>query len=302
MRKFAFFLLGMVLAAAPCYAVINEMGSGMVFGDKHAFTITAPERWVLDNQTGVPHGIHMLFYPAGRSWQDSMAFAYGDAELKTDKIKTVEDQVTKVINHFHATGNPDYAGTRQPSIFLPNGKEVILYFFEGDKWGNYEAAAYFEEAATINYLVFNARTKRMFDIHYPAFKKMVLSYQNTYVDKNQTLDDEKFEKLFAKAKRCVETPAGGKYEQQIVEFLGDDIANYINGCIAHIPPEQIKDFDVICKIEPDGAISEIHIRPSYALSVCFRGALAPRKLPAHNLGEYYFLLEIDLREGPLPQP
>ena len=216
---------------------------------------------------------------------------------KNEQFKTVEDHVKAVVKNFQSQGNPDFVETRKPSIFLPDGKEAIIYFFEGTQLGNYQAAAYFEETDSINYLVFNARTKRMFDINFPAFKKIILTYKNNFVDKDKELDDESFDKLFAKTKQCAESPEGGKYEKQVTEFLGADVTTYIDGCIRHLSEKDIKDFDVICKVEPDGTISETYIRPSYALSVCFRGVIATRKLPEHNLGDYYLLLEIDLREG-----
>lgn len=222
--------------------------------------------------------------------------AYGKSVAKDDEIKTAEDQVKRVINDFHSHGSPDYSGARQPSIFLPDGKEVIVYFFEGDKWGNFEAVGYFEEPSTINYLVFNARTKRMFDIHLPAFKKMLLSYKNTYSEKDRTQDEINFQKFVAMAKKCSDSPAGGNYEKQVIEFLGQDMAAFLRDCTSYIPKDEITNFDIIFKIEPDGKISETHIRPANALSVCFRGLIASRTLPGHNLGDFFLHLEIEIRE------
>ena len=86
LRKILIFSLLILMMSVPCHAEIQEIGTGMVFGDNHAFLVTAPERWVLDNQSGAPFGIYMLFYPAGRTWQDSMAFVYGQAVSKKRTI------------------------------------------------------------------------------------------------------------------------------------------------------------------------------------------------------------------------
>ena len=296
LRKLPLLLLAMLLWAAPGHAIIEEMGTGMLFGDNHSFNVTAPRGWVLDNQSAVSQGVFMTFYPVGQTWKDSPVVVYGKAVTKDEEFKTVEDQVKSVVHDFHSHGSLNYTATRQPSISLPGGKEVILYFFEGDQWGNYEAAAYFEEAATINYLVFNARTKKMFDTHLPAFKKMILSYKNTYVEKVQTVDEENFKKLAAFAKHCAETPEGAKYEKQLIEFLGQDMATYLRDCTSSLSDDKITDFDVILKIEPDGKISETYLNPVNGLSICFRGLIVGRQLPAHTLGDYYELLEIKIRE------
>lgn len=296
MRKLMFFLLAALLWAAPGHAVIEEMGTGMLFGDNHSFNVTAPRGWVLDNQSAASQGVYMTFYPVGQTWKDSPVVVYGKAVTKEKEIKTVEDQVKSVVDEFHSIGSPNYTASRQPSIFLPDGKEAILYFFEGDQWGNYEAAAYFEEAATINYLVFNARNKKMFDTHLPAFKKMILSYKNTYVENGQVVDEENFKKLAAFAKRCSETPEGRKYENQFMDAMGQDIANYLGNCTSYLSAEKITDFDIILKIEPDGKISETYLNPVNSMSICFRGLIVNRQMPAHTLGDYYELLEIKIRE------
>ena len=296
LRKILFISLLILMMSTPCHASITEMGTGMLFGENHSFFITAPQGWVLDNKSGASQGVYMIFYPVGQTWRDSPVMAYGKSTTKNEKIKTIEDHVNKVINDFHNHGSPDYVGARQPSIFLPDGKEVVIYFFEGDQWGNYEAAAYFEEESTINYLVFNARTKRMFDIHLPGFKKLILTYRNAYIDKDNAPDEENFKKLVATARRCAESPAGGKYEKQVIEFLGQDVATYLRDCTSFLSQEKITAFDIVMKIEPDGTISETHIRPSNSLSVCFRGLITNRKLPEHDLGDYFLHLAIRIKE------
>ena len=49
----------------------NDKGanSGIIYGENHAFTLTAPTGWVLDNTSGAKQGLQAVFYPEGSSWQ-----------------------------------------------------------------------------------------------------------------------------------------------------------------------------------------------------------------------------------------
>jgi hypothetical protein len=71
-----------------------------------------------------------------------------------------------------------YSSKRQSPLVLDNGKKAELYFFTGDRWGNYEVVTYFQEANNINFLVFNARSKESFDKYLDDFKQIARSYRD----------------------------------------------------------------------------------------------------------------------------
>ncbi len=152
----------------------------MLFGDNHAFFVTAPKGWILDNKSGVNQGLHMVFYPVGYTWANSPVVAYGRAANKEGDIQSVLDQVKRTVAEFRAQGNPKYVAKKGTPIDLPDGKRVHVYYFEGDQWGNYEAAGYIEEKETINFLVFNAKKKEVFERYLGDFKLMLQSYKNAY--------------------------------------------------------------------------------------------------------------------------
>src|SRR5215212_8811361 len=49
---------------------------GIVYGPKGAFTISAPEGWVLDNESGVQQGLPCVLYPKGESWAEARTVMY----------------------------------------------------------------------------------------------------------------------------------------------------------------------------------------------------------------------------------
>ena len=63
----------------------EELGTGIVYGDNHAFAVKAPQGWALDNKSGVSNGIHAVFYPLGSTWQDSRAVMYVNTASKDAK-------------------------------------------------------------------------------------------------------------------------------------------------------------------------------------------------------------------------
>jgi hypothetical protein len=51
-----------------------------------------------------------------------------------------------------------------------------IYYFTGDKYGNYEAVAYFEGDKTIDFVVLTSQTEEAFKPALKPFEKLALSY------------------------------------------------------------------------------------------------------------------------------
>lgn len=179
MRAISLIVAIWLLCPFVVFAEIIEEGRGLLFGPNHAFFVTAGPGWVLDNKSGANRGLHMVFYPSGESWSDSPVIVYGRSVPKSI-APTVKIQVEKTVKAFHQNGNPKYAGKKQPSLELSNGQPVEIFHFSGDKWGNYEAAGYFVEKDTINFLIYSARTKETFIKHLKDFYEIAHTYVNIY--------------------------------------------------------------------------------------------------------------------------
>lgn len=156
-------------------AAIVEEGLGIVYGSNHAFSFKAPKGWVLDNESGVSQGIHAVFYEKGGSWQKSKVVAYARAADR-GAVKTAAEQVAKTISDFRKNGNDKYDGKKVKVVKTKSGEEGDIYHFSGDKWGNFEAVAYFVEEKTINFIVFNSRDEKLFNDALPAFEELAKSY------------------------------------------------------------------------------------------------------------------------------
>lgn len=172
MKTIAFILALLIHVTS---AAIIEEGVGIVYGSNHAFSFKAPKGWMLDNESGVSQGIHAVFYEKGGSWQKSKAVAYARAADR-GTVKTAADQVAKTIADFRKNGNDKYDGKKVKTVKTESGKDGEIYHFSGDKWGNFEAVAYFVEEKTINFVVFNSRDEKLFNDALPAFEELAKSY------------------------------------------------------------------------------------------------------------------------------
>ncbi|MFM8808415.1 MAG: hypothetical protein ACKOJB_05835 [Chthoniobacterales bacterium] len=166
----------LLASAGSARALIQEAGMGIVYGKDHAFSLTAPKGWMLDNESGLEQGVYAAFYPKGRTWKDSHVVAYARSRPRNENISSVEDVVKDTVAIFHQEGNPNYKAEKVTTLTTPSGKEAVIYHFQGDKWGNKEAAAYFPENKTINFIVLNCRDERDFEVALGPFEELINSY------------------------------------------------------------------------------------------------------------------------------
>lgn len=273
------------MVSGPEAAGIWVGGTGMLFGDEHAFFFTAPDGWLLDNKSGVNQGLYMVFYPTAFTWANSPVIAYGRTSGKDGDIQSVQDQVERTVAEFRAHGNPDYVSKKGTPIDLPDGKRVHVYYFEGDQWGNYEAAGYIEEKDTINFLVFNARKKETFERYLGDFKQMLQSYKNAYKPE-QEVDEKKFASMVKMAKEYDSTVEGRKYRSLVIKNFGQSMANFMKQCTSYAPKGETKYFDLIFRIESNGEVSETYVKPLTALTICFERLVANSTHPPHSFGSF----------------
>ncbi len=275
-------------------ATITEGGRGMLFGADHAFAVTAKKGWVLDNQSGISQGLHMVFYPKGKTWSDSAVIIYGRA-VPTTNVADIKTYVINTVSDFRKNGNPNYSSEKQAPLVLSNGRNVEFYFYSGDHWGNYEAVVYFREADTINYLVFSSRSKDNFEKYMGDFRQIARSYQNLY-SPAATVTVEKLNSLKKESTSVLKKPSGKEYETIAVQAAGQMMSNAMRDCIAYMSDEKIPAFSYFVRIDKDGIIIESSIYPTNSLSACFSGFMSSARYPSHTFDP--FLLNIEMMVTP----
>lgn len=289
--------LRILMALAACAialsasAEISPGGRGVLYGANHAFAVTAPSGWVLDNQSAAAQHIFMTFYPEEFTWADSPVVVYGQVGEGS-----AEKQVAKTVRQFHAHNSPNYQARPGEPLKMPNGKLAQVYFFQGDQWGNYEAGIYFSEKETLNFLIFSARDQEHFRQYWPQFQRLAQSYENVY-DRIHSVTRDYYNSLHESTRRVTNTAKGRKYEDDDLELIGRTISNTMADCAGSMERQLPKDFSVIEEVMPDGRAGEIYLYPRTASSVCFAAQLLFVQHQRHDFKPYYPLV-IDMKFTP----
>lgn len=151
----------------------TEQARGMVYGNDHAFYLTAPRGWVLDNSSGVNQGLYVVFYPKGGSWKTSPAVMYAyTASKKSDGNGTPEKLIFSDILQYKQN-YPNVKIQNSPDLQTKDKKIAIIRLFF---YSNYESVAYIDEKPITVMLVLTARTEKDFSESFPAFQELVKSY------------------------------------------------------------------------------------------------------------------------------
>ena len=81
--------------------------TGMMYGPGHAYMVTAPEGWVLDNQVGRSMGLHAVFYREGKTWRSAEAFMYVNTAAPDSGETASAEAVARRDSTDFVADNPD---------------------------------------------------------------------------------------------------------------------------------------------------------------------------------------------------
>lgn len=147
--------------------------TGFVYGKDHAFSITAPKGWLLDNSSAVSQGIHAVFYPLGGSWENSKTVMYVNTASKSvEGNETIQSLISYDSLNFLKNFN-DTEIKCLPNLFTGDRKEakVLSYFYS-----NYEIVAYIDEPKIVAMIIMTSRDHKDYNESLLAFNELVGSY------------------------------------------------------------------------------------------------------------------------------
>ena len=144
----ALLVLGAALEAQQKYT------GGIVYGPKAAFNISAPEGWVLDNESGVNQGQPCVLYPKGESWADARTVVY--AKIASTEFEDVNAFVAMAIKEMMKTH-----GTPKEKIASGKTKDGHDYFINEypatKSYSQWERVAYVQLPRAVAYIVLSSR-------------------------------------------------------------------------------------------------------------------------------------------------
>src|SRR5438132_6197411 len=153
-------------------------GYAVLRGKDYAFQLKAPRNWVLDNESGHDQGLNVVFYPKNSSWASSSAICYARIRTLDDTVKSIDDQVKDTLKVFRENGSIGVQAKYVKTLTTRDASKAKIYYFSEDKYGNYEATAYYQSKDSIQFVTLSCPSRQSFEYSLAAFDALVTSYED----------------------------------------------------------------------------------------------------------------------------
>ncbi|HMF45377.1 MAG TPA: tetratricopeptide repeat protein [Candidatus Udaeobacter sp.] len=169
------------LALATCLisTVLSEETPppGTVYGPKAGFNISAPEGWVVDNESGKGQDLPCVLYPKNSSWSDAKTVMY--ANVAGPEFEGVNGFVETAIQEMKAKH-----GTPREKIASGKTKDGHDYFVNEypatKNYSQWERVGYIQLPQGVAYIVLTSRDRASYQKDSGALEKVLQSL--TYVE------------------------------------------------------------------------------------------------------------------------
>ena len=284
----------LIFSLAVATASAAEGQTGMVYGDTHAFFVTAPPGWVLDNRSGLRNNVHAAFYPQGSNWQDSPAIMYANGVGRSSG-QTLDSFIDDDIQTFRDRSPQIRVEERSP-IKTKDGRLAVVRHFSGDQYGNHEAVAYIAEKRAFIVLALSARSQDAYQRSLRSFEELVRNY--SFISDHPKDEIGHFDLIQLIASDQSHTPLGKKYDDACAVYFAQHHAKGIDSCWGSLPNPDLSPFDVLVRVAASGSVEKILSRPKTKMSECLVKAMQDDTFPIPPAPDYWWHLHMVL----VPRP
>lgn len=171
---FAFLALGAICPSMPAQETFRV---GIVYGPKAAFSVDAPEGWILDNKSGIGQGFHCVLYPKGESWSDAKTAMY--AKIASTEFEDVNEFVARAIKGMEKVhGKPkEKIATGKTA----DGRDYFINEYPATKtysqWGR---VGYVQLPSAVAYIVLTSRDRANYQKDSGALQQVLKTF--TYIE------------------------------------------------------------------------------------------------------------------------
>jgi tetratricopeptide (TPR) repeat protein len=165
-------VLAFVLLAALSWSADDQQASrgGTVYGPKAAFNVSAPEGWVVDNESGKTQGLPCVLYPKGSSWSGAKTVMY--AKMASPQWEGVNAFVAMAIKEMKATH-----GTPREKVASGKTKDGHDYFINEypatKTYSQWERVGYVQLPLGVAYIVLSSRDHGSYEKDSGALEKVL---------------------------------------------------------------------------------------------------------------------------------
>lgn len=166
----AFLAVGALSSSVPGQEAFR---GGIVYGPKAAFSISAPEGWVLDNESGKEQGLPCVLYPKGSSWSDAKTVMY--AKIASTEFEDVNAFVAMAIKDMEKKhGKPK---EKIASGKTQDGHDYFINEYPATKnYSQWERVAYVQLPKAVAYIVLSSRDHASYQKDFSALEQALKSF------------------------------------------------------------------------------------------------------------------------------
>jgi tetratricopeptide (TPR) repeat protein len=162
----------LALAVSSSCTLLGEevLPDGSVYGPKAGFNISAPEGWVVDNESGKGQDLPCVLYPKGSSWSDAKTVMY--AKVASPQWEGVNAFVATAIQEMKAKH-----GTPREKIASGKTKDGHDYFINEypatKTYSQWERVGYVQLPLGVAYIVLTSRDQPSYHKDSGALEKVL---------------------------------------------------------------------------------------------------------------------------------
>jgi tetratricopeptide (TPR) repeat protein len=301
-----------VFLAAVISAQENYPG-GIVYGPKAAFNISAPEGWVLDNESGKEQGLPCVLYPKGESGGDARTVMY--AKIASTQFEDVNAFVAMAIKDMKAKH-----GAPKEKIASGKTKDVHDYFINEypatKTYAQWERVAYVQLPHAVAYIVLSSRDQASYRKDSPALTEVLKSFFYVDLKSDQSSPSAasaspavsasptpaatasrvtSLSEAIAEADQNSETTEGKRYDYEFSSAIQSRLADVVHECAKDSKLPLV--FDVVFIFAADGRVENTLQTPDQSAAVCVADKLRNVRLPAAPRAGWPFHLHVELNPG-----
>src|SRR6184192_2538604 len=129
---------------------------GIVYGPKAAFNISAPEGWVVDNESGKGQDMPCVLYPKGSSWSDAKTVMYANmAGAEFEGVNAFVEMAIKEMKAKHGTPKEKIASGK-----TKDGHDYFINEYPATKtYSQWERVGYVQLPQGVAFIVLTSRDK-----------------------------------------------------------------------------------------------------------------------------------------------
>jgi tetratricopeptide (TPR) repeat protein len=203
----------LALAISSIGALLGEETSppGTVYGPKAGFNISAPEGWVVDNESGKGQDLPCVLYPKDSSWSDAKTVMY--AKVASPQWEGVNAFVATAIKEMKAKH-----GTPKEKIASGKTKDGHDYFvneYPATKtYSQWERVGYVQLPLGVGYIVLTSRDQPSYQKDSGALEKVLKTL--VYVEpKSETASGQEYARRY---RQLLDQHADGQIEPLLTEW------------------------------------------------------------------------------------